>query len=109
MTTSTNTAATRTTLTGPGVARNFWRRRSIRSRATCVGCPDPSLGGMSLPRAHPCIAHYRPFTEVTQSDTAFGPGRFRARYGHPDAAWPAGPGHPDGAWRALPGHRRHSL
>src|SRR5580692_4764259 len=50
------------TLTGAGVARNFWRRRSIRSLTICMVCPDPSLGGMSLPRAHPCIAHYRPFT-----------------------------------------------
>ncbi len=27
-----------------------------------MACPDPSLRGISLPRAHPCIAHYRPFT-----------------------------------------------
>src|SRR5262249_61168907 len=94
ITTSANTAATPATLTGRGAARNFWRRRSIRSRATCVACPDPSLGGMSLPRAHPCIAHYRPFTGGTQSDTTFGNGGGGGGTPTPAPAGPPGRGGP---------------
>src|SRR5262250_69418 len=62
VTTSTKTAATKTTLTGVGAARNESRTRSSRSRAVLVAGRGPSLGRMLLPRAHPCIAHYRPLT-----------------------------------------------
>src|SRR5215831_15238586 len=61
VTTSTKTAATNTTLTGVGTARNESRTWSSRSRAVRVAGRGPSLGRMLLPRAHPCIAHYRPF------------------------------------------------
>src|SRR5689334_6744098 len=60
--TSARTAATKTTLTGVGTARIESRTWSSRSRAVLVAGRDPSFGRMLLPRAHPCIAHYRPFT-----------------------------------------------
>src|SRR5215470_4957800 len=59
--TSARTAMTNTTLTGVGSARNESRTWSSRSRAVRVAGRGPSLGRMLLPRAHPCIAHYRLF------------------------------------------------
>src|SRR5689334_11391742 len=44
-----------------------------------MACPDPSLGGMSLPRAHPCIAHYRPFTGAHNQTPASPNGWFGGR------------------------------
>src|SRR6516162_5701851 len=46
----------------------------------CMSCPDPSLGGMSLPRAHPFIANYRPFMGAHNRTPALemaGPGSAR--------------------------------
>src|SRR5262249_58344745 len=74
-----------------------------------MACPDPSLGGMSLPRAHPCIAHYRPFTEGTQSDTTFRNGRSGRRTGRRKRRGPQGRGTPGrrlaGGLRAAGGGR----